>query len=227
MKNALFAGTMSATLAASASAEIAGVVSVSSFKTVSDFSGSAVTVGVTDLYAISNDAADTLLSVSEFNLINTATPNYYQSSTGVGWLPTNLGGPFDSQATREADSFVTIGGFDTTAEQAPGAGAGISLDANFGGNTAPAPGIDAGWFTANPGLASGLVGDTPVGLGVLIGRFSALGTLPVLNGTTLSLTWNQGLGTASSQASFVVFFPAPGGLALMTLAGFKERRRRG
>ena len=227
MNNAVFAGIISATLAVSATAEITGVLAVSSTKTVSDFGGGTVTVGITDLYMTSNDAADTLLNVYNFNFVNGAPSSFYQSTTGAGWTPTNLGGPFDNQATREGDSFVTIGGFGTNAEQINGAGEGTGLDPNFGGNSAAAPALNAGWFNSNPPNANGLVGDTAVGLGVLIGRFSSIGAAPILNGSTLSVTWNQGLGTDASQGTFTVFFPAPGGLALMAFAGLKRRRRRG
>ena len=227
MNNVVFAGAISATLTVSAAAEITGVLAVSSSKTVSDFGGAAVTLGITDLYMMSNDAADTLLNVYNFNFAPIAPLSFYQSTTGAGWTPTNLGGPFDNQATREGDSFVTIGGFGTNAEQVNGAGEGTGLDPNFGGNSAAAPGLNAGWFNSNPPSANGLVGDTAVGLGVLIGRFSSIGAAPILNGSTLSVTWNQGLGTDASQGTFTVFFPAPGGLALMAFAGLKQRRRRG
>ena len=227
MNKAVFAALGTAVLTTAASADLTGAVAVSYSKTVSDFGGATVTVGITDIYMTSNDAADTLLNVYNFNLSGSAPSSFYQSTTGAGWTPTNLGGPFDNQATREGDSFVTIGGFGTNAEQVNGAGEGTGLDPNFGGNSASAPGANAGWFNSNPPSANGLVGDTAVGLGVLIGRFSSIGAAPILNGSTLSVTWNQGLGTDASQGTFTVFFPAPGGLALMAFAGLKQRRRRG
>ena len=228
MNNVVFAGAISATLTVSAAAEITGVLAVSSSKTVSDFGGAAVTLGITDLYMMSNDAADTLLNVYNFNFAPIAPLSFYQSTTGAGWTPTNLGGPFDNQATREGDSFVTIGGFGTNAEQVNGAGEGTGLDPNFGGNSASAPGANAGWFNSNPPSANGLVGDTAVGLGVLIGRFAVEGSEgPDMIGSTLEVTWNQGIGTDGRQGAFTVISPAPGAIALMGLAGLTGRRRRG
>ena len=228
MKKAAFAALGTAVLTTAASADFTNAVAISYSKTVSDFGGAAVTVGVTDLYMISNDAADTLLNVYNFNLSGSAPSSFYQSTTGAGWTPTNLGGPFDNQATREGDSFVTIGGFGADAEQINGAGEGTGLDPNFGGNSASAPGANAGWFNSNPPSANGLVGDTAVGLGVLIGRFAVEGSEgPDMIGSTLEVTWNQGLGTDGRQGAFTVISPAPGAIALMGLAGLTGRRRRG
>ena len=46
-----------------------------------------------------------------------------------------------------------------------------------------------------------------------------------LAGSTLSVTWNEGIGTGAEQANFTVV-PAPGALALLGLAGLAGRRRR-
>ena len=229
MNKAVFAALGTAVLTTAASADITGAIAVSYSKTVAEFDGSSVTVGITDLYMTSDDAADTLLNVYDFNLNSSAPASFYQATTGVGWRPTNLGGPFDNEAVRQADSFVTIGGFGLSAEQAPGAGGDTGLDPSFGGNDADAPGVNAGWFNSNPPSAQGLVGETAVGLGVLIGRFSVLGSEgPDLIGTELKATWNQGLGSPGSQAQFsVAAIPAPGALALLGLAGLTGRRRRG
>ena len=99
----------------------------------------------------SDDTADVVLNVYNLNLVPAAQVSYFQSATGTGWLPSNLGSIFDTPALRLADSFVTVGGFaqDTLLpEQAPGAGSGTGLDPNFGGNSAIYPGENAGWFTA-------------------------------------------------------------------------------
>ena len=221
-------------VAATASADITGAYVVNYSVTASDFDGSDVTVNIQDLYLSSDDGADTALNVFNYNASSTAASSYFQSFTGTGWQPTNLGGPFDTPALRLADSFVTIGGFaqNTIApEQAPGAGAGTGLDPNFGGNGAAAPGPNAGWYNGSPPSLNGQVGAVPepdgdlIGLGVLIGRFSTIGDSDLVDGT-LEVTWNQGLGTPGEQASFVIT-PAPGALALLGLAGLAGRRRRG
>ena len=61
---------------------------------------------------------------------------------------------------------------------------------------------------------------------MLIGRFSYDGDFS-LEGSTLEVTWNQGLGTPGEQGQFTVNIPAPGAMALFGLAGFAARRRRG
>ena len=223
-------------LTAAASADITSAYVIRYEVTAADFDGGDVTVNVEDLYLCSDDAADTVLNVYNFNMAESGMVNYFQSFTGTGWQPTNLGGPFDAAALRLADSFVTIGGFaqDTIApEQAPGAGAGTGLDPNFGGNGAATPGALAGWYNGSPPSLNGQVGAVPeasgdlIGLGVLVGRFTYDGEFS-LEGTTLEVTWNQGLGTPGQQAGFTVTnIPAPGALALLGLAGFAGRRRRG
>ena len=227
-----FAAT--AAITAVASADITGAYVYSYSVTAADFDGADVTVNVQDLYLSSDDAADTALNVFNYSASATAATSYFQSFTGTGWQPTNLGGPFDTPALRLADSFVTIGGFaqDTLLpEQAPGSGAGTGLDPNFGGNGAAAPGPNAGWYNGSPPSLNGQVGAVPeadgdlIGLGVLVGRFATIGDSDLTLGT-LEVTWNQGLGTPGEQAGFTIT-PAPGALALLGLAGLANRRRRG
>ena len=228
--------TLAATTAISgtAFADITGAYVVGYSVTATDFDGSAVTVNIQDLYLSSDNGADVALNVFNYSASDTAADSYFQSFTGTGWQPTNLGGPFDNPALRLADSFVTIGGFQQNTiapEQAPGAGAGTGLDPNFGGNGAAAPGAEAGWYNGSPPSLNGQVGAVPepdgnlIGLGVLIGRFATIGDSDLIGGT-LEVTWNQGLGTPGEQAGFTIT-PAPGALALLGLAGFAGRRRRG
>jgi hypothetical protein len=227
MRSSLIIGASIATvIAAGASAEITGATVHNYAVTVEDFGGAMVSVNVSDLYLTSNDAADVALNVYNMNMADTGIVNYFQSITGTGWQPTNLGTIFDTEALQQADSFVTIGGFDFSADpaQSVGAGAGTGLDPNFGGNTAAYPGDLAGWYNGSPPSLNGQVGETVVGLGVLVGRFSYDGEFSI-EGSTLEVTWNQGLGTGGQQAGFTVI-PAPGVLALLGLAGIAGRRRR-
>ncbi len=220
-----------AAISGTAFADITGAYVVNYSVTATDFDGSDVTVFVQDLYLSSNDAADTALNVYNFDTssANNAATNYFQSFTGTGWQPGNLGGPFDTAALRQADSFVTIGGFAqgvAAPEQAPGTGAGTGLDPNFGGNNAAAPGPDAGWYNGSPPSLNGQVGSVEgSALGVIVGRFATVEQYDLVN-STLEVTWNQGLGTDGQQASFIVT-PAPGAVALLGLAGLANRRRRG
>jgi MYXO-CTERM domain-containing protein len=225
MKTCALGLGLAAVIAGTASAEYTGAVEIAYTVTAADFGGAEVTVNVRDIYMTSNDSADTLLNVYNWNTVGGAA-SYFQSFTGTGWQPTNLGGPFDTAALQQADSFVTIGGFGAGALQTPGAGAGSGLDPNFGGNTAAAPGVDAGWYNGSPPSLNGAVMTYDSGVvGTLIGRFTSTGDFSLI-GTGFEATWNQGLGTPGQQAAFTVA-PAPGALALLGLAGVAGRRRRG
>ena len=227
--------TVAAGIAATTSADITGAYVVSYSVTAEDFGGTSVSVNVQDLYMSSDDAADVLLNVYNLQLAAEAQVSYFQSFTGTGWLPTNLGGPFDTATLRSADSFVTLGGFEQDTlrpEQAPGSGDGTGLDPDFGGSNANYPNEFGGWYNSSPPSLNGQVGQVAAvnggfGLGVLIGRFAYDGDFS-LEGSTLLATWNQGLGTPAEQVTedFVVT-PTPGALALLGLAGFTSRRRRG
>lgn len=193
-------------LTSTAMADVTGAVFVTYPVVAEDFGGKVVTVMVQDLYLTSDDPKDTNLNVYNLRLTDFGKVPYFQSFTGTGWLPTNLGEPFDTDALRRADSFVTIGGFEQGVtrmpEQSPGAGAASGLDPNFGGNNVSYPGLDAGWYNASPPNYNGQVGDTIVGLACLVGRFAYDGDF-TLEGTTLEVTWNQGIGTPGNQAGFV------------------------
>ncbi|MCP4834230.1 MAG: hypothetical protein GY895_05635, partial [Phycisphaera sp.] len=192
-------------------ADITGVRVYRYQVTAADFGGTMVTVNVADMYLVSDDPKDTNLNVFNVTIGPNAQVPFFQSLTGTGWTPTNLGGIFDTEALRVADSFVTIGGFSfgqcvSGPEQAPGAGAGSGLDPNFGGNGAAYPGDLAGWYNGSPPSLNGQVGPTPFGLGCLIGRFAYEGEFDFL-GTEIFATWNQGLGTPGNQAGFTYLEP--------------------
>jgi MYXO-CTERM domain-containing protein len=229
----LFTLAATSMIATAASADYTGAREFGSWVSAADFGGATVNIYVVDVYMLSNDlwegtsgSGDTLLNVYNWNTVGGAA-SYFQSFTGTGWLPTNLSGPFDTEALQCADSFVTIGGFPADAKQIPGAGAGTGLDPNFGSNTSPLPGANAGWYNGNPPSLNGAVMIYDNGVqGTLIGRFSSLDGEFSLVGTGFEATWNQGLGTPGQQAAFTVT-PAPGAMALLGLAGLAGRRRRG
>ena len=216
---------LSLLVAASATADMTGNVYQNSYAGshvdgfgAADFDGSIV-----DLWMEFDDAADIALNVYNFNDINLGA-TYYQSFTGATWLPNNLGVPFETEALRYADSFVSMGGDGGAQTNANGTG----LDPNFGGTGAAGPGADAGWYNSDPGTPIGAViatSHTSTGLGVFIGRFSMNGGSVDLEGSTGAATWNQGIGTDGLQADFTVV-PTPGALALLGLAGLAGRRRR-
>ena len=153
----IISGLAAASLTLAATADITSVGLVSYSVTAEEFGGASVTVNVQDLYLYSDNAADVALNVYDLTLAEAARVTYYQSATGAGWAPTNLGGMFDTSATRLADSFVTIGGFMQDMlipEQAPGMGAGTGLDPNFGGNGSPSPNAFAGWYNGSPRIST-------------------------------------------------------------------------
>ncbi|MDA7668795.1 hypothetical protein N8596_00835, partial [bacterium] len=197
-------------LPADAVADITGIRVHRYQVTAEDFGGNMVTVNVADLYLVGNDPKDTNLNVYDTTVGPNARVDFFQSATGTGWTPNNLGGIFDTEALRIADSFVAIGGFEqcvAAPEQVPGAGAGTGLDPNFGGNDAPYPGDMGGWYNGSPPSLNGQVGETPFGLGCLVGRFAYEGEFDFV-GTTLFVTWNQGLGTPGNQAGFTYLEPS-------------------
>ncbi len=196
-----------------------------------DFSGT-VSVYVVDVYMQSDTiwggtsgSGDTLLNIYNWNSAG-APGAFFQSFTGTGWQPTNLGGPFDNEALQTADSFVTIGGFGADARQGVGAGAGTGLDPNFGGNGAAAPGAGAGWYNGSPPSFNGgsMVYDNGI-QGTLIGRFAYAEEFSLV-GVTFEATWNQGLGTDGVQGSFKTHIPSPGAIALLAIGGGLGTRRR-
>ena len=183
-----------------------------------DFDGTVV-----DLWLEFDDANDVLLNVYNFNFDH-APGGYYQSFTGATWLPNNLGPPFETEALKYADSFVTIGGDGGAQTNANGTG----LDPNFGGTSAVVPGENAGWYNSNPASQLGAVvatDHTSTGLGVFIGRFSVNGAWDGFSSGFGSATWNQGLGTEGLQGDFMMW-PTPGPLALLGVAAFFRRRQR-
>jgi len=213
-------------VAASATADFTGDVymDIQSVSAVDGFGAPDFNGTVVDLWAESDDDADILLNAYNFNDVNLGT-TYYQSFTGGTWLPNNLGVPFETDALRMADSYVTIGGYNGGDQTGAN---GTGLDPNFGGTGAAGPGTNGGWYNSDPGNPIGAVQNTDLtgtGLGVFIGRFSINGGDLSMEGSTGEFTWNQGLGTDGVQGDFVVV-PAPGVLALLGLAGLAGRRRR-
>ena len=231
MKTSALGLGLAAVVTSAASAEITGLAVNAYSQTVADFGGATSNLYTVDLYAVSNDATDTVLNA--FNMtINNGASSYFQGFTSTtGWLPGNGGSIFDTEALQEGDSFVTIGGFDAAALQTVGAGDTTGLDPNFGGSSASAPGALAGWFNSSPPNLNGRVqaqNGLGGGLGTLLGRFSTEGDAFSLEGTEISLTWNQGLGTGPQSGTFLIpVIPAPGAMALLGIAGLVGRRRRG
>ena len=196
---------ITATIAVTTNAEFTGSVfmDIKVIKAVDDFGAEDFNGTVVDLWVESDDLADVLLNVHDFNDINLGL-TYYQCSTSVSWLPGNLGGVFETQALLYADSYVSIGGYNGGLQPNNN---GIGLDPNFGGSEAAGPQANAGWYNGNPSNISGLVElteHTTTGLGVFIGRFSIQGSDLDMAGGTGVLTYNQGSGTPGYQIDFTI-----------------------
>ena len=224
-----------AILATTTHADITGAFSHDSFVTAEDFGGGEITVFVQDLYLISNDSNDVVRSAFDLLLEPSAQIDYYQAPGGLGWAPSNIGGPFDTDSVRRADSFVTIGGFGDDAStplQIPGAGANTGLGSGFEDPWAPYPGVGASWFDQSPSTPAGKVHETPIGtLGTFVGRFSyAFDGSPsesTLYKSRISATWNQGLGTPDQSDSFLInWIPSPATLGIFALGGLRGSSRR-
>ena len=167
-----------------------------------DYDGTCASVYVIEMYACTDDLNDVVLNVYNFSW---GQGPCYQSFTSTGWIPTNLGGSFDTPALRKADSFVTIGGFGYDRDQAPGVAPGTGLDPNFGGNNVPSPEPQAGWYNGSPLNLNGQVTTYNNDFnGVLLARFASLEPLQ-FGGVSVELTWNQGPGTQGNQQGFIAF----------------------
>ena len=226
------AATMVAT---TTNADITGAFTFDSTIMAQDFGGGEIVVFVQDLYFISNDSNDVVRSAFDLLLEPSAQIDYYQAPAGLGWAPSNLGGPFDTDSVRRADSFVTIGGFGDDAStplQIPGAGSNTGLGPGFEDPGAPYPGVGASWFDESPSTSAGKVHETPIGtLGTFVGRFSyAFDGSPyesTLYKSRISATWNQGLGTPNQSDSFLInWVPSPATLGVFALGGLRGSSRR-
>ena len=207
MKSTITAYGASLLVSSLAFSDYLGVVEDGYWSTAPVFDGPDVSVYVVDLYMTADNLEDVLLNV--FNFEGNHPGAYFQSITGTGWTPTNLGDPFDTGALRKIDSFVTIGGFDLSSteppQQIPGAGSVTGLDPNFGGNYVGVPGTMAGWYNGDP---SALTGQTRFSgrLGnyaTFIGRFSFPEEFS-LDGSSFECAWNQGPGTSVSFGTFLI-----------------------
>ena len=126
-----------ACVAVAATADVTGVYTTRYTDTSADQGQSTQTTTVIDVYLSSDDDADTVLGVFNFNLPPEAQVDYFQAFSEdplpvqTWWLAKNLDGIFDLDSTRRSDSFVTIGGFEQNVlrpEQVPGVNAGGRLD---------------------------------------------------------------------------------------------------
>ena len=221
--------TAVACVAAASSADVTGVYTTRYVDTSANLGGATQTNTVIDLYVSSDDDADAVLGVFGFSLALEGQVYYFQSSaeyafpTNTWWNPKNGGGELDIESMRRADSFVTIGGVEQGVlrpEQAPGIGEGQVIADDFSDPfdlfyVLPQQN-SGGWWNSTPETLAGQVGQVALpgpdgepsgfGRGVFIGRF-AFGDIDgdfSLEGTTLTVAWNQGPGTRQQEATFTV-----------------------
>jgi hypothetical protein len=168
-------------------------------------------INVFRVYAQFDSANDVVLSV--FGVAGIPNGGFFNNDfAGGSWAP-----QFTNPAATMTDSFVTIGG-------TPGFTNSTQADPNWGGSGFTQPGIPdgAGWFNSNP---PNLQGKVDANNRTLIAQFSFSGD-PVTFTSPITVSFNQGLGTATQfgEGSFTV--PTPGAIALLGLAGLAGRRRR-
>ena len=231
------------TIVSASNADITGCYYHGYEASAEDFGGTVVNAYVVDMYMTSNSSADALLNTYNANITNSlGDVSYYQGITSAGWSPNLQGGPFDTPDARYLDSFISAGGrteggsesLDIDGNLIQMGGNGTGTDPNFGGNTAAAPGADGGWYNGNPNnpigvgfTNSNLPGLLGSNLSIFIGRFSIQDSSAFSLSGALSVTWNEGIGTPGTQATFdIMEVPAPGALALLGVAGMASRRRR-
>ena len=232
------------TIVSASNAEITGAWYHGYEASAEAFGGDIVTCYVVDMYMTTDSANDALLNVYNANITNSlGDVTYYQGLTAAGWTPNLQGGPFDTGDARYLDSFISAGGrteggsqsLDIDGNLIQMGGNGTGTDPNFGGNGAAAPGADGGWYNGNPNnpigvgfTNSNLPGALGSNLSIFIGRFSLEGSGEFDLSGSLSVTWNEGIGTPGNQQAFdIMEVPAPGALALLGMAGLASRRRRG
>ena len=224
---------IAAIVATTTNADITGVFSYDSIVVTQEFGGGEVTVFLQDLYFISNDPNDAVRAAFDLLLEPSAQIDYYQAPGAFRWNPGNIGGPLDTESLRQADSFVTIGGFGddgSTPLQIPGARASSRLDPDFGDPNAPYPGFAAGWFDDSPSTPAVRVHEAPLGtFGTFVGRHAYVGNprdAPRFK-SRISANWNQGIGTPDESASFLInWIPSPAPLGLFALASLRRSSRR-
>jgi hypothetical protein len=233
MKIGFIAVLGTASLVASADAGILGFAAFS--RTASNGNK------VVDLVAVSNSATDKVL-----NAFNVQTSSTFIQLTGAA---TRGFKPDAASSTRSniVDSFCTIGVDGGApyegqyyASGATGADGGFTSGWTTLGTTMP---TNAGWFVSPPTLPDGAseslatftgdrvnsnAGAAAGTFGIWLGHWVFAGTT---NSALISLTISAQVGGQTVTASVTNFeqlgvIPAPGALALLSLAGVASRRRR-
>ena len=211
--------SLASVLLAPASADVTGVRLAIHGIAPTDSGGTAVAGSVHDPYMTSNDPSHALLQIVNLELPPTTRQvTYTQSATGTGWLPNDLGGISGGPGRRVADASVLIGGSHQhvlTPTRMSGAGSGRGLDPNVSRRIVMLPGGLISWFNRScPNLNCQIClvdcgNDDCLELGAMVGPFSCC-EIGKFAGTSLEVTWNQGLGTPGEQGSFMIIFgPAP------------------
>jgi hypothetical protein len=232
MKIGFIAVLGTASLVASADAGILGFAAFS--RTASNGNK------VVDLVAVSNSATDKVLNA--FNVQTSSTFIQLAGAATRGFKPDAA----SSTRSNIVDSFCTIGVDGGApyegqyyASGATGADGGFTSGWTTLGTTMP---TNAGWFVSPPTLPDGAseslanftgnrvnsnAGAAAGNFGIWLGHWVFAGTT---NSALISLTISAQVGGQTVTASVTNFdqlaVPAPGALALLSLAGVASRRRR-
>ena len=192
-----------------------------------------------DVFAGFSSQTDKLLNVFNMNISVNGSAFIQQAGAATNkWRP-NVG----VSAMGDADSFVTMGGFDDGGTYI--CGDTTTADPNFtnyatsNATTIPA---NAGWFCSdptNPQVVATAIAPFAVGgysalgsadatFGVWIAHFTVNKPAGLVDATLSiagSAAFNTG-GSLSDQRTIQFAIPAPGALALLGVAGLASRRRR-
>jgi hypothetical protein len=219
IKIAMYAGVGSLILASTASAGYSGLVAEESYHSGTNVLGTSWDLTVVRLYAQLENAGDRLDAVygSADNplYINTSAEFYQNAAGGDSSLQINQA-LFAVYNSVEYDTFVTIGKLESTGDALLVQAVDFS---NFGTEVSTSNGT----WTVTPDDAQG---DADLDNRVIIGQFSfAAGTGGI--GSMDGLVNMQGKNAdGSNWTALNQWIPAPGALALLSLAGIAGRRRR-
>ena len=196
------------------SAEVVSCIAVGRHVDAIDFSGQPDFSGyVVDVWLLEDGTIGPPMMpiVYNVNISNSlGASSYYQSFTGTGWTPNNLGGPFETDAVRQADSFVSLGAHTASGSESIENGAvvqmgsnGTGLDPGFGGNNAGAPGANAGWYKQS--YVQRIDGIFPKYSAIFIGRFSIQGSSSFTLSGSVSIAY-RGLSGKSQTLPILNFY---------------------
>lgn len=199
-----------------------------------EFAGVFAGRNVYRVYAVANQADDVILNVFDHRVLAGSmagvahTDSYENPNTGEftgHWNASYTSASSAATSNRWSDSFVTVSGL-------TGGNSQTALDPSFVPGTAGPIPNNGGWYTSNPG--------SPIVVGTAGQQSGNNWRLMIMqvagNGINydaqLTLGWKQNTGSSTASFTLNQFYtiPAPGAVALLSIAGLATgmsgRRRR-